>query len=122
MISYELFEKSIHAISTQINSNKNFSKFLEKNICENSFCYVTCGEGLINILIDILCHEFNLETDNEFFDNTISWWLFENVDKIIYYEDGTKRDISNLRDFYDYLVEVAHSSCHSSSDGEVQNG
>lgn len=105
MISYELFEKSIHAILTKKNRDENFSNFLEENVCTSHYCVVDYGNEIVDILIQVLCKTFNLETNNEYYGNDISWWLYENVEKIIYFEDGTQRDISDLHDFYDYLVE-----------------
>ena len=38
------------------------------------------------------------------YDN-ISWWLYENVEKIIYFKDGAERDLTKVEDLMDYLME-----------------
>lgn len=45
---------------------------------------------------------------NEFFTSEgvdlIYWWMFEDVDKIIYYEDKSKEDLTTLESFWEYLT------------------
>ena len=36
----------------------------------------------------------------------IYWWLYEDVDKIITSEDGSKIELNSARDLYDYLVNA----------------
>lgn len=36
------------------------------------------------------------------------WWLYENVDKIIYLEDGSEIDLTNLDDLLDYLYKESY--------------
>lgn len=36
------------------------------------------------------------------------WWLYENVDKIIYLKDGSKIDLTNLDDFLNYLYKESY--------------
>ena len=36
------------------------------------------------------------------------WWLYENVDKIIYLKDGSEIDLTNLDDLLDYLYKESY--------------
>lgn len=36
-------------------------------------------------------------------EDLVSWWLYEDVDKIIYEPDGTEINIENIDDLYSYL-------------------
>lgn len=36
------------------------------------------------------------------------WWLYENVDKIIYLKDGSKIDLTNLDDLLNYLYKESY--------------
>lgn len=36
----------------------------------------------------------------------IYWWLYEDVDKTIISEDGSKTELNSARDLYDYLVNT----------------
>ena len=37
--------------------------------------------------------------------NNISWWLYEDVEKIIYFKNGKKRDLTKVEDLIKYLIE-----------------
>ena len=39
-------------------------------------------------------------------DDTIGWWLYEDVPKIIYMPNGEEWDISTPEALYDYLVDL----------------
>lgn len=36
------------------------------------------------------------------------WWLYEDVDKIIYLKDGSEIDLTNLDDLLDYLYKESY--------------
>ena len=40
---------------------------------------------------------------NEVQADYIFWWLYEDVEKIIYHSDGSKTDVTELEDLYKYL-------------------
>ena len=50
MISFEEFEERMHAIEDHDNFCHRVSKFLEDEICKSSWCMVTAGEKLKQIL------------------------------------------------------------------------
>ena len=35
----------------------------------------------------------------------IDWWLFEDVEKIAFMPDNSERKISNLKKFYEFLLD-----------------
>lgn len=105
-ITFEVFKNIIDTIQSFDAKNKKISKFLQDNLCEFSYVYVTHGEKLSNLLIDILCMYFHLETDNKVIENDITWWLYDLSDnKKVYYQDGSEKDLNDIHDFYNYLCE-----------------
>lgn len=37
-------------------------------------------------------------------DDFISWWLYEDVEKVIWLDDGTRIELNTAEDLYDYLL------------------
>jgi hypothetical protein len=57
------------------------SKFLES--FSVGYGVVTIGNELINIILVIMKDDFNMNREDDF----LSWWLYEDVDKVIYDDD-----------------------------------
>lgn len=38
-------------------------------------------------------------------EDLVSWWLYEEVDKIVYEEDGTETNLEDIDALYTYLLE-----------------
>lgn len=38
-------------------------------------------------------------------EDLVSWWLYEDVDKIVYEKDGTETNLENIDALYTYLLE-----------------
>ena len=55
-----------------------------------------------NYLITALSHIVNTNKV-EILDDWISWWLYENVDKMVTTEDGKENDLNNLDNFIDWV-------------------
>ena len=105
-ITFEMFKNIIDSIQSFDAKNKKIGEFIQDNLCESSFIYVTHGENLSNLLIEILCMYFHLETDNKVIENDITWWLYEiSDDKKVYYQDGSEEDLNDIHDFYNYLCK-----------------
>jgi hypothetical protein len=51
-------------------------------------------ETMVTLLEELL-HDKN---------DTISWWLYEDVEKVITFSDGRKWSLITTKDLYDYLV------------------
>lgn len=96
MLSKELFIKRMSLISNFSSQQDTISKFIEN--FSDGHCVVTIGNELINEIIDMLNESMNIE-DKDF----LSWWLYEDVDKVIYYEDE-EISVRTLEELYDYIV------------------
>lgn len=98
MLTKAMFCKAMKAIKDDYEKRARLSAALEEQLLE----------GWVNVkasptfeaLIDVLKELFH-DTDTY---STIDWWLFDNVDKIIYKTDGSWVDVTNVEDLYDYLV------------------
>lgn len=46
------------------------------------------------------------EEDKElkYIQDLVGWWLYEGVEKIIWHDEDSKMDLSNIEDFVDYLI------------------
>lgn len=73
------------------------SVLIEKII--DGWAIVTIGDYLVNELVDTLNESMNIEDKG-----LLSWWLYEDVDKVIYVD---KKEISvrTLEELYDYLAD-----------------
>ena len=56
------------------------------------------------IMFDTCMNSVLTETGSDL----LFWWLYENVDKIIYLKDGTEVDLTKLDDFLDYLYKESY--------------
>ena len=96
MITLKEFKKIIKEIKNFNNKNDIISKALI-NDCTG---FVDYGFPLLDIIEDLLNKCLNIKDKS-----LISWWLYEKVDKIIIYEDGTQKNLNKIEDFYDYIVK-----------------
>jgi hypothetical protein len=69
--------------------------------CGISF-YESDLDNCYNYLFDFILQKYF----NEDGIDLIYWWLYEDVDKIITNEDGSKIELNSARDLYDYLVNA----------------
>lgn len=102
LIDFEMFSRIIHSIQELDKNNHELSDMIEKYLCTSSYVYVDHGTNLSNLLIEVLCKYFDICYDKYVYDD-ISWWLYESVDKKIYYPDGYTLDVTSLESLYDYL-------------------
>jgi len=98
MIKKETFKKVIKLVQEQEKIDYNFSKALE-TVCD-TWCIYGTNNKYSDALFLLLEEIFQ---DKEC--DIISWWLYENVKKEIYLENGEVIEIKNLDDLYDYLVK-----------------
>ena len=104
MLTKKTFIKSLETIRRQ----EELTDKLNEAYCEmNPGFYGICTGGLLlNQLIEVM------EDAMEDIGQTISWWLFEDVDKVIYWEEDGKEisvDVTTPEDLYDYLVDAANA-------------
>lgn len=43
-------------------------------------------------------------------EDIVAWWMYEDVDKILYVEDGTEIDLEDINDLYNYLEAIKTQS------------
>lgn len=98
-MDFKMFKKIINTIKKHRKWQDKCTDFFEKNFCTDTWAFVTIGNDLIELLMEILKNEFNDK------DGWIGWWLYEDVEKIIYYPDETMENIEKIEDFYNFLIK-----------------
>ena len=98
MISREEFTELVDAIQ---HSNDELIK-IENFIEAYTDSYVIIKHELRDRLVKFLDNHFGG-------DAWVSWWLYEDVDKIIGLEDGTEIDVNDVNKFYDFLVSLGET-------------
>ena len=98
-MNLELFTKTINTIKEHRKWQDDVTDFLEEKICTDTWAFCTVGEKLIDLLVEILEKEFND------IGKWIDWWLFEDVEKIVYYQDKQNRNVEKIEDFYQFLLD-----------------
>ena len=99
MISFKTFKKVITGIQQHRQWQDRCTKFINQEICTDSRAFVTAGDDLSAITLKLL---------EEIFDDKgewINWWLYEDVEKVVGFSDGTSKNISKLKDLYNFLLE-----------------
>lgn len=106
-MDFEKFKKYIDAIKITEENEDALSKCFEEKVARSTHCIVDICSETVNALIEILADYYSCQWDEErSYDNDISWWLFEDVEKIIYVkEKGNQKEIpvSDIKSFWKYL-------------------
>lgn len=92
-------EKFIEYLTTIVNYNKEADKwddFFKVDMFESPL--FTKATDLTNIVID------SLSDKSEEIKDLISWWLYEDVEKLIFLPDGTTIDVETPDKLYDYIM------------------
>ena len=77
---------------------ETLSVLIEKII--DGWAIVTMGEYLVNEMIDMINESLNMEDKD-----LLYWWLYEDVKKIIYYDDK-EINVETLEELYDYIISL----------------
>lgn len=99
MISKESFVKQMSLIQNYYSEIETLQVLIDK--ITDGYSIVTIGEHLISGLLDFIEEDFGLDKE----DDLLGWWLYEDVDKIIYNKDGSV--LCNVRtpdELYDYII------------------
>jgi hypothetical protein len=95
VLSLELFKECINTLREQ---EENERKAID------GLRHIMDGSPIItNKTTDLL-----VKLPEEIFDdkhNNISWWLWEDVPKEIYHDNGIVKKVDTIENFYDYLIE-----------------
>lgn len=99
MIRKDDFVRGINAILEQAERDEEINNALDV-ICGNDYssCVAETSTIVTTALIELLGNLINDE------DDYISWWLYEDVDKIITDAFGNKIEIDTPEKLYDFLV------------------
>lgn len=96
MLSKEKFIEYLTAITKYNEEADKLSDFFEANLFESPL--FTKATNLTNIVISYLSDV------NEYIEDLINWWLYEDVDKLIFLSDGTTIDVKTPDKLYDYII------------------
>ena len=125
VMSFEKFKSIMEVLIEFQGQRDRISDFLEKELCDSSYCICTVGSDVENTLVCLLADEFNCWysfrekrdvydwwTDRKHYDmeNEIESWLYGLSDEpkaITLIRDGKEEniDVNSLESFYDYLVK-----------------
>ena len=106
-LTKELFVETITAIKAGYERRTKFEKAMTE--INDAFFICNLGDEWLNQLVSLLEHLMGDE-NNPKYGTTIQWWLWEDVEKKIWWEvDGQKfeKDLTTPEALYDYLVEKA---------------
>ena len=97
MISKKVFKKIITNIKLQYERVVQFNDALDK-ICDG-FPVFDSKNLYLESLLELLNLIFKDKNDY------IGWWLWEDVEKIVYYSNGDSVKLDSADDLYDFLIE-----------------
>ena len=97
MISKEDFIKTIRLIQNFYSEQDTLGALIDR--LTDGYAVVDFGSGLVNIIIDLLILNMGMQDQD-----LLSWWLYEDVDKIIYYNDE-EINVSTPELLYDYIIK-----------------
>lgn len=100
-ISKEDYCNSVKQIQLYDKEICEFSKCMQK--FSDTYYLSTIGSNLCYNLIDLLSKLTNDYCEATSNDTLLSWWLYEDVEKKLYKEDGSFIDVTKIEDLYDYL-------------------
>lgn len=97
MITLERFKKIIEAVKQFDKENKQLSKILLKD----NYGFIDFYFPLIDAIGELLNEIFQPE-DKEL----ISWWLYEDVEKVVHwFDEDIRYDLTKIEDLYFYLIK-----------------
>jgi hypothetical protein len=92
----ETFIKRMSLIQNFHSEQETVSVLIEKII--DGYAVVRIGDYLIQEMIKIISEWMEIEDDD-----LLEWWLYEDVNKVIYIQDE-RISVKTLDELYDYIV------------------
>ena len=96
MLKKETFVNALLNIKKQSEKVHKFSSAIEE--MSDGFIVFDNDNLYLSSLIEVLREVMNDK------DDFISWWLYEDVEKVIWLDDGTRIELNTAEDLYDYLL------------------
>ena len=96
MLKKETFVNALLNIKKQSERVDKFSSAIEA--MSDGFIVFDSDNLYLSSLIKVLREVMNDK------DDFISWWLYEDVEKVIWLDDGTRIELNTAEDLYDYLL------------------
>lgn len=96
MMTKEQFIKRMSLITNFHSQQNTVSKLIEK--ISDGFAVVNIGDCLVSEILDIIIEDLQIKDKD-----LLGWWLYENVDKVIYYANK-QISVRTLEELYDYLI------------------
>ena len=93
----EQFVKRMALIQNFQSEQETLSALLNK--ITDGYNVVTIGDYLVDELLKIIEDDLGMDKDDEL----LIWWLYEDVDKVIYHGDK-EISVRTLEELYDYIV------------------
>jgi len=94
----EHFIKRMSLIQNFHSEQETLSVLIEKII--DGWAVVKMGSYLIDEIINMINESLHIEDKG-----LLSWWLYENVEKVIYYPDINKEvSVRTLEELYNYIM------------------
>jgi len=91
MISFNTFNNCINALTAAQKRESSLGAVLE------GYSWNMTAD-LQEIMVALLIELFHDKND------TVGWWLYEDVEKVITFSDGRKWSLETPKDLYEYLV------------------
>ena len=92
----EQFIKKMSLIQNFHSEQETLSTLINK--LTNGFSVVTIGNYLITEIIDNINQDLEIEDKG-----LIEWWLYEDVDKVIYFKDSSF-SVRSLEELYEFII------------------
>lgn len=105
MLKFNQFEKAINAILEQEKTNDEITHAIDV-LCPNSYSIFEGARASLDGLLDLLKNLMNDTGD------WIDWWLYEDVEKFYYDDDGTSHSVQTIEELYDLLTNANYKLCY----------
>jgi hypothetical protein len=95
MMTKKQFIKRVGLIQNYHSEQDTLQVVIDK--LTDGYCVVTMGEYIIQDMITMIEEDLG-------YSDILGWWLYEDVNKVIWDKDGTEYSVRTLDELYDYMV------------------
>lgn len=90
------FIKRMQLIQNFYSEQETLNLLIDKLV--GGFSVVDIGNYLVNEILEMINESLEIKDEN-----LLSWWLYEDVDKVIYYGDK-EISVRTLEELYNYII------------------